>query len=80
MKSYTITPKGQVTIPVEIREKLNVKPGDKIIYADTAAGIFLKPAEKDMLVDFGFLRGKGKTTRLEAVRKLVRKKIAERRH
>ncbi len=80
MKSYTITPKGQVTIPVEVREKLNVKPGDKIIYADTAAGIFLKPAKKDMLADFGFLKGQRKTTHLETIRKLVREKIAVRRH
>ena len=59
---------------------MNVKPGDKIIYADTAAGIFLKPAKEDMIADFGFLQSKKKTTHLETIRKLVRKKIAERRH
>jgi AbrB family looped-hinge helix DNA binding protein len=80
MKSYTITPKGQVTIPVEVRQKLNVKPGDKIIYADTAAGIFIKPAKDDMILDFGFLKKKRKTSHLETIRKLVRKKIADRRH
>jgi len=34
MKAYTITPKGQVTIPAEIRAKMKLKPGDKIIYED----------------------------------------------
>jgi len=32
MKAYTITPKGQVTIPAEIREKLKLYLGDKITY------------------------------------------------
>ena len=77
MKAYTITPKGQVTIPAEIREKLKVFPGDKIIYEDTAAGILIKPAKKDMMDDFGFLRGRGHTEKLEKIRRSVRKKIAE---
>ena len=34
MKVYTITPKGQVTIPTEVREKLKLQPGDKITYVD----------------------------------------------
>jgi AbrB family looped-hinge helix DNA binding protein len=38
MKAYTITPKGQVTIPAEIREKMKLKPGDKITYEDIKKG------------------------------------------
>jgi AbrB family looped-hinge helix DNA binding protein len=30
MVSATMTGKGQVTVPKEIREKLNLKPGDKV--------------------------------------------------
>ena len=56
MKAYTITPKGQVTIPAEIREKLKLYPGDKITYEDSATGILIKPTKKDMMADFGFLR------------------------
>ena len=77
MKAYTITPKGQVTLPAEIREKLKLYPGDKITYEDTAAGIVIKSAKKDMIADFGFLKGRKPTEGLEAVRKSVRKKIAE---
>ena len=80
MKAYTITPKGQVTIPSEIREKLKLRPGDKITYQDTAAGIFIKPAKKDMIDDFGFLKGRFEPAELETIRKVVRKKIAERIH
>jgi AbrB family looped-hinge helix DNA binding protein len=77
MKTYTITPKGQVTIPAEIREKLKIFPGDKIIYEVTAAGILIKPAKKDMMDDFGFLQGRGHSENLEEIRRSVRKKIAE---
>ena len=79
MKAYTITPKGQVTIPVEIRVKMKLKPGDRITYEDTSAGIVLKPAQEDMISDFGFLKGRRKPADLEKVRKSVRKKIAARR-
>lgn len=80
MKTCPINPKGQVTIPLDIREKLKLKPGDKIIYKNTAAGVLLKPAKRDMLVDYGFLNKKGKPTQdLEIVRKAVREKIAAKR-
>ena len=80
MKTYTITPKGQVTLPVEIREKLKVKPGDKITYQSTDHGIVLKSVQRDMLDDFGFLKAKQAPVEgLETIRKSVRKKISERR-
>ena len=77
MKAYTITPKGQVTVPKEIREKLKLYPGDKLTYEDTAAGILIKPAKKDMIADFGFLKGHERSKDLEEIRNTVRKKIAE---
>ena len=80
MKAYTITPKGQVTIPAEIRERLKLKPGDKITYEDTSVGIVLKPAKKDMIADFGFLKGRKEPADLENIRKSVREKIAGRSH
>jgi len=36
--------KGQVTIPKEFREKLNIKPGDQVIFVDTEGGVIVKPA------------------------------------
>lgn len=37
--------KGQVTIPLEIREKLGLKKGDLVTFVETEAGIIIKPAE-----------------------------------
>jgi AbrB family looped-hinge helix DNA binding protein len=36
--------KEQVTIPRSIREKLNLKPGDLVIFQETESGIVLMPA------------------------------------
>ena len=81
MRVYTITPKGQVTIPLEIRNKLKLKPGDKISYQQTERGVILKPAKEGMLRDFGFLKDRSGTTdtSTENIRKNVREKIGERR-
>jgi AbrB family looped-hinge helix DNA binding protein len=78
MKAYSITPKGQVTIPVEIREKPKLSPGDRVQYENTPKGILLKPVKWNMLNDFAFLKDRKESGKsLDAVRHEVRKKIAE---
>ena len=37
--------KGQVTIPLEIRKKLNLKKGDLVTFVETEYGVVIKPAE-----------------------------------
>ena len=37
--------KGQVTIPLEIRQKLNLKKGDLVTIVETDKGVVIKPAE-----------------------------------
>lgn len=39
MTHSTITSKGQVTIPAEIREALELKQGDKLVWKATAQGL-----------------------------------------
>lgn len=38
----TVTSKGQVTIPLGIREKLGLKPGVKIMFEETESGFLMK--------------------------------------
>ena len=38
----TLTSKGQTTIPAEIREALNLKPGDKIRYVVSGDRVYLR--------------------------------------
>ena len=37
--------KGQVTIPFEIRKKLNLKKGDRVVFIETDKGVVIQPAE-----------------------------------
>lgn len=43
--SFRIQEKGQVTIPREIRTKLNLKKGDMVVFIETENGIIIQPAE-----------------------------------
>lgn len=43
MKSVTISPKGQVAIPIDIREALGIKPGDQFEVEVSNGNIVLKP-------------------------------------
>lgn len=40
----TLTSKGQVTVPVEIRRFLNVGPGDRLLFARTGSRVEIVPA------------------------------------
>ena len=42
MESSVITTKGQIVIPKAIREKYKLKPGTKVFFEDTGAGVILK--------------------------------------
>jgi AbrB family looped-hinge helix DNA binding protein len=44
MTSVRVQAKGQVTIPKEIRDKLNVQPGDLVVFVETDMGVMVKPA------------------------------------
>ncbi len=37
--------KGQVTIPTRLRQKLNLKKGDTVMFVETKDGVLIKPAE-----------------------------------
>lgn len=40
--SSTITSKGQATIPAPIRKKLNIEPGEKLIFESNGQMIYIK--------------------------------------
>jgi len=49
MPTSRLTSKGQTTIPKEIREKLNLHPGDRIRYTiDAEDRIIVEPIKKDL--------------------------------
>lgn len=44
-----MTSKGQVTIPVEIRRKLGIKNGDKVLFMEESGKIYIMNSSMDAL-------------------------------
>lgn len=47
MATSTLTSKGQVTVPKEVRERLGVKEGDRLIFRFTETGQLVVEPQKD---------------------------------
>jgi antitoxin PrlF len=45
--SSTISSKGQVTIPIEVRHRLGLKEGDKVEFVQEEGRTFLRPAQPE---------------------------------
>ncbi len=57
MQLVAITTKGQVTIPIRIREKLGLEPGDKVIFEEEVDSARVR-AIPDFFSFRGALKGK----------------------
>ena len=88
MASSTITSKGQITIPIEIRRRLGLRSGDRLEFLFGSDGeVIVRPKRVRLESLFGILRKPGQRTVSvremdEAVRKSVgkaRKRISRRR-
>lgn len=42
-KQATITSKGQITVPLEVRKILGVRAGDKLMFEDDESGVRVRP-------------------------------------
>ena len=49
MELAKVTSKGQVTIPVEIRKKLGIKNGDKVLFIEDAGRIYMMKSSMEAL-------------------------------
>lgn len=54
MSKAKVTSKGQITIPKEIREKLDLNPGDNVFLEETEKGDIKMSVQKKSILD---LRG-----------------------
>ncbi|HDP80099.1 MAG TPA: AbrB/MazE/SpoVT family DNA-binding domain-containing protein [Spirochaetes bacterium] len=55
MTQSKITSKGQITIPRAVRNKLNLKTGDKVDFKIRNGEVMLVPVSKETLEVFGIL-------------------------
>lgn len=57
----TLTERGQISIPAEIRKKYQLKPGMGILWIEHGNGIFLMPVPEDPIAAFQKQPQKGAT-------------------
>lgn len=58
MLSSAVTTKGQVTVPAELREKLGIKPGDRVGFVEENGRLILQPHPQGVAAAFGILKAK----------------------
>jgi AbrB family looped-hinge helix DNA binding protein len=68
-----VTVKGQVTIPQEVREKMNLKTGDKVVFFEQDGRCWLQNSAELILTDFqAAMKGKAKKTGLNSLAAVVK--------
>jgi AbrB family looped-hinge helix DNA binding protein len=61
MPVATLTSKGQITIPIEVRKKLRLQPGDRIDFILEEGGkVRLKARKRPLTELLGILKGAGR--------------------
>lgn len=69
MATATMTSKGQLTVPVEVRRKLNLEAGDRVEFVEQSDGSFrFVPASVDIRELKGMLPPPRKPVSLEEMR------------
>lgn len=79
MPIATMTTKGQITIPKEIREFLRLKPGDRLDFIKEPDGeVRLRAATRDIMELAGFLKWDGPSVSVEEMNDAIRRAVVER--
>jgi AbrB family looped-hinge helix DNA binding protein len=79
MTHAILTSKGQITIPKSVRNKLNLKTGDKIDFKVSDGGVTLVPVSKSVSEVFGILsRDINKPVSVEEMNLSIKKRIIDR--
>ncbi|MGQ9555465.1 MAG: AbrB/MazE/SpoVT family DNA-binding domain-containing protein [Anaerolineae bacterium] len=73
----TVTRKGQVTIPVEIRSAWDLKPRDKVVFEREGERVIIKPAPSRLLAGYGAVAPKQRPEDFAAIREATEKTVAQ---
>ena len=75
MVTATLTSKGQITIPLSVRQRLGLEPGDRVEFVETAEGEFtIKPANQDVRLLKGLLKKPSQPVSTEQMREAIRRR------
>jgi antitoxin PrlF len=74
-----ITSKGQITLPKAIRDKLGVKPGDRVTFREQADGrIVVEAATVDLLSLCGVIKPKVRGVTVEDMNEAIGQAVVDR--
>ncbi|NNJ97099.1 MAG: AbrB/MazE/SpoVT family DNA-binding domain-containing protein [Gammaproteobacteria bacterium] len=75
MSKATITSKGQITIPKDVRHRLGVDAGDRIEFVEIEPGVFkIIPATADVTELKGIVTKPKHSVTIEQMNKAIRKR------
>ena len=78
MPSSTLTSKGQVTIPKEVRDALGVRAGDRVSFVVRDDDVVeLRPETLDLRTLYGALKRVGKAVSVEQMNRDIADAVAE---
>ncbi len=75
--STTVTSKGQVTIPIELRRALNIKPKDKVAFELAKGEIRLRPIQSRLLAGYGSVKPRSRPEDFRKMRQEMEREQAE---
>lgn len=74
----TMTQRGQVTVPAEVRRLLDLHPGDKVVFEITDGDVRIAPASFTLETAFGSVKRRTRTTDYKRISRDARDEKAER--
>lgn len=78
MTTATLTTKGQITIPADVRQRLGLASGDRIEFIEIDGGYAIKPAIDDVTALKGLLRRPAKPVSVDDMNATIRARGAGR--
>lgn len=79
MATATLTSKGQITIPLKVRQRLGLDSGDRVEFVELTPGEFaLKAATEDVRSLKGMIRRPASPVSIDAMKAAIRRRGASR--
>jgi AbrB family looped-hinge helix DNA binding protein len=77
MSTAKVTSKGQITLPLNVRQRLGIETGDRVEFIDNGNGEFsLRPIVDDVRALKGLLKKPAQKVSIEGMRAAIRKRGA----
>ena len=78
MATAALTSKGQITIPIEVREELGLKAGDRIEFVKSEGGkFFIQPKKGSIMNLRGMFKWSGKPVSVEEMDEAIARQVLE---